>query len=169
MCHIDAVRFHTSTDMKRYILHLISSLDVGGAEMMLYKLLRESRQSEFVPIVISLKTSGSVASRIEELGIPVMSLELDSGVTPFLRALKVLRHVVRTYQPALIQGWMYHGNLDASLSCRLANNKLALLWNIRQTIQSLSNEKWLTKGCIKIGAGLSSHVDHVIYLSLIHI
>ena len=50
------------------ILHVITGLDVGGAETSLLKLLATLDRSGFEPAVVSLKGHGPIAKKITELG-----------------------------------------------------------------------------------------------------
>ena len=48
------------------IAHIITGLNTGGAETMLYKLLSGTDRARFNPLVISLVDNGSQAARIAE-------------------------------------------------------------------------------------------------------
>jgi len=85
---------------------------MGGAERMLLKLLSASARSRFDPLVISLLDQGVVGPDIESLGIPVVTLDL-ARPAGWLSSLSELRKPMRRFNPHLIQGWMYHGNLAA--------------------------------------------------------
>src|SRR5262245_23800629 len=61
------------------ILHIINDLAIGGAEMMLYRLLSQKSRQRFEPVVISLMDRGSLRERIEELGIPVYTARIKPG------------------------------------------------------------------------------------------
>jgi hypothetical protein len=72
------------------ILYLITSSGVGGSERALWQLLRRLDRSRWEPTVVTLKPSGETASRIRNLGIEVLSLQLgdetgDASIwsTPF--------------------------------------------------------------------------------------
>ena len=51
------------------ILHVINDLGIGGAEMMLYRLLAHKDRARFDPIVLSLMDRGSLRTPIEALGV----------------------------------------------------------------------------------------------------
>ncbi len=59
------------------VLHLIGSLETGGAEMMLYKLMSRRAGTRTAPVVVSMTTLGALGPRIRDLGVPVYAL----GVT----------------------------------------------------------------------------------------
>jgi glycosyltransferase involved in cell wall biosynthesis len=70
-------------------------------------------------------------------------------------------------RPDLIQGWMYHGNLTASICALLANRRMPVLWNVRHSIHDMQHENRLTRGIIRAGAALSSSPRWIIYNSRI--
>jgi glycosyltransferase involved in cell wall biosynthesis len=144
-------------------MHVITGLTTGGAEMMLLKLL-SAGPKEWDPIVVSLMDEGTVGPRISELGIPVYSLGLR-GVAPNpIRALSIIP-LVRRLHPHLIQGWMYHGNLMASLAAVSSRSRVPVLWNIRQTLYEIGAERRLTAATIRLGALLSRQPTAIIYNS----
>ena len=53
------------------ILHVITGLDIGGAEISLHGLLASLDRSRFDASVVSLAGRGPIAERISSLGIPV--------------------------------------------------------------------------------------------------
>ena len=60
------------------VLHIISGLNTGGAEMMLYKLLRHMSKKKIESAVICLGGAGFIEKRITGLGVPVICLEFGT-------------------------------------------------------------------------------------------
>jgi glycosyltransferase involved in cell wall biosynthesis len=60
---------------------------------------------------------------------------------------------------------MYHGNLAASLTRVLASQKPAVVWNIRQSLYDILNEKRLTQYVIRGNKRLSTRIKTIIYNS----
>lgn len=143
--------------------HVITGLSTGGAERALYNVLT-GFSGELDSAVISLSNEGTYGSRIRELGVPVYTLGMQSGLPTISSVLK-LRSLVRQLQPDVIQGWMYHGNLAAWLARRFAPGRPALAWNIRHSLYSLEAEKKLTQKVIKGNRRLSGSVDALLYNS----
>jgi len=82
---------------------------------MLVKLLRAMDRSEFEPTVVTLVNDGALIEIIQDLGIEVRSLDLRRGeVSP--RALRRLITILRATRPDLVQSWMYHANVAASMA-----------------------------------------------------
>jgi glycosyltransferase involved in cell wall biosynthesis len=146
------------------IAHIITCLDTGGAEMMLYKILSASDRQFFSQSVISLTDEGTIGSRIKGLGVPVYCLGMKHSI-PSPSSLLRLAQVVRTIRPGIIQGWMYHGNLLSLLASKVVRQPTPVIWNIRQSLYSLSYEKPLTRMVIRCGAMMSKGVARILYNS----
>ena len=146
------------------ILHVITGLDIGGAEISLHGLLASLDRSRFDASVVSLAGRGPIAERISSLGIPVHALDLrSSGVSPS-RVRQVMR-AVSSWSPALVQGWMYHGNLGALALSGFRRRRPPVLWNIRHSVDRLEQEKRSTRWVIRAGATLSRRPEGIIYNS----
>lgn len=124
------------------VLHLITGLGVGGAEVMLHKLARGSDRRAFRHEVVSMTPEGPIADRLRADGVPVRSLGMRRGV-PSLRALAALARAVRAERPDVLQGWMYHGNLLASAVG--ARTGVPVLWNIRSAGQGRHLVCWASR------------------------
>src|SRR6266852_1825729 len=135
------------------VLHVINDLSIGGTEMTLYKLLSRTDRDKFKPTVISLNGVGKLGDRVKQLGIAVEAVGLKSG----WRSLSLLRlaRLARRIEPDLIQGWMYHGNLAAQFAGLFVSRPVSIIWNIRQSLYTLDDEKPATARAIKLGARLS--------------
>jgi glycosyltransferase involved in cell wall biosynthesis len=60
---------------------------------------------------------------------------------------------------------MYHGNLAGCLAKTLWRAAPPLLWGIHHTVDDIRDEKWMTRGLIRIGAYLSRWPSKIIYVS----
>lgn len=146
------------------ILHIISGLATGGAEMMLYKLLSGIDKNNYESAVISLADYGTMGVRIMALGIPVHAMNMRVGG----KALGIYRlfRLTRDLQPDLIQGWLPHGNLAASLAGLSFSNRIQVIWNIRQSINTMADSNDNKKGtslAIRMGARLSRWPRAIVY------
>jgi glycosyltransferase involved in cell wall biosynthesis len=148
------------------VLHIITALSTGGAEMMLYKLLSRIDRERFEPVVISLMDKDTIGDRIEALGIPVYAIGMKQA-KPTLASVWRLLRTVRQLQPELIQGWMTHGNLAAQLAGTFMRRKVPVLWNIRHSRLSKVEEKATTLLIIKFLSYLSHLPLKIIYNSKI--
>lgn len=148
------------------VLHVITDVAVGGAEMMLLKLASRSHKDRFTHAVVSLDGDGALVWRFRDAGIEVHALGLSPSRVR-LAPLATLRARVRDFDPMVIQGWMYHGNLAGLLGRWLAGSRAALAWNIRQTLYDLGDEKRMTAAVIRAGAVLSRRPAAIVYNSAV--
>jgi glycosyltransferase involved in cell wall biosynthesis len=143
------------------IVHLITTLAIGGAEQMLVKLLRTMDRSEFAPTVVTLVNDGPLIEVIRDLGIEVCSLDLRRGeVSP--RALRRLITIVRDSRPDIVQSWMYHANTAAMLARPWLPRRTGIVWNIRQSLYDISKERFLTQAVIRSGRVLAPYADALV-------
>ena len=152
------------TNHRPKILHIITCISVGGAEVMLCRLLEQRDPNRHETAVLSLLTPTSLKERIESLNIPLYTLDMTPPL-PRLKHIRKLRQILREFQPDLIQGWMYHGNLAASIGARLAGFKGPVLWNIRHSLHDMSFEKPTSRLTIRMNAKLSRHPRAIIFNS----
>ncbi len=144
------------------VLHVISGLARGGAELTLLKVLRLSHGEGFAHEVLSLTDVDDLRSEIEALGIPVHRLGVPLSTSPF-RGLARARKVVRSVAPDVIQGWMYHGNLVASL-VSAGSDSAPVLWNVRHTPRRTFRDYRARTGMvIRAGAWFSGRPHAIVY------
>jgi glycosyltransferase involved in cell wall biosynthesis len=149
--------------MSRSVCHVITGLDMGGAEMMLYKLLTHGAVGGRCATVVSLLPGGAVGDRLRAAGIDVRVLGMSRR--PSWKGLRALAQILRDARPAIVQGWMYHGNLAALAGATMARLRGPVLWSIRQSVYRLRDNPWPTAGVIKTGALLSRRPRAIIYNS----
>jgi glycosyltransferase involved in cell wall biosynthesis len=113
------------------IAHIINSLEIGGAEMMLYKLLQHSDGELFQVEVFSLVSGGAIADKIAALGIPVHSLALDKHRASPLKGLQ-LSILLRRGRFDAVQTWLHHSDLVGGVSAKAAGIR-NVFWNIRES------------------------------------
>lgn len=148
------------------ILHAITALNFGGAEAMLSKLVAQHRTSGGMTesVVVSLMAPGTVGRKMLSDGIAVESLNLQH-FWHLPRAMTTLQGIVRRHQPDIVQGWMYHGNIVATIAAAFSPGRSRLLWNIRHSLHDVRREKLATRLVIGLGAKLSQRPFATIYNS----
>jgi len=114
------------------VLHIIVGLNVGGAELMLKRLIEPHPDSLFFQhSVISLTDIGEVGQQLKTFGIEVEAM----GMRNFFdipRILWTLTRLIRSARPDIVQTWMYHADLLGGLAARFACNR-NVIWGIRST------------------------------------
>ena len=146
------------------IVHVITSLQAHGAQMMLHKVLSRMDRSRFDSAVVSLTDAGAFNEKFSALEIPVHSVGMNPGLPTPAAAYRLIR-IIRRQQPDLVQGWMYHGNLAAQLSA--AFTSAPVIWNIRASSYNLKDEKLLTAAIIWLGGKLSRLPKAIINNSIV--
>lgn len=140
-------------DRRISIVHLITTLDVGGAEMMLSKLLSGMDRETFSNHVISLTKIGSVGQEIASSRIPVYSLNMPNG-TLTAKGLARLRRLLRSIRPKVLQSWLYHADLLGLIFGKFTGIK-NICWNIRCSYRDLREYRPSTRWIIWLCALLS--------------
>ena len=112
-------------------MHMITSLNNGGgAETMLLRLLEELGDGRDGHHVFSLRPRGMLASRVEELGVPVGAFGMRSRPAP--ADVMRLGRVIRESRPAVIQTWMLHSNVLVGLAARMVSRS-PVVWGVHLT------------------------------------
>ncbi|WP_431064167.1 glycosyltransferase family 4 protein [Methylotuvimicrobium sp.] len=145
--------------MKIKIIHVITGLDTGGAEMMLYKLLSKMNQDEFDAQVVSLTDIGPVGKKIQGLGLPVRALGMNRLILRFLALFRLLFWVKKS-SPCLIQSWMYHADFMAGIVAKLTNTPV--IWGIHHTNLDPALNKQTTIRIAKLCSHLSGFMPEKI-------
>ena len=99
------------------VLHVIVSLDRGGAELALLELIRE-RVADIQQSVCAMKPKGALRPAFEEHLGRVHSLAVNNATD--IRALpRLLRLIVRV-RPTFLHTWMFHANVLGRVAGALA-------------------------------------------------
>ena len=116
----------------RRVLHVITDLDVGGAERSLMSIAPATTHRGWVPTVASLMPGGFFAERLRKANVPVRQLGMKRSSHALLGLLR-LAAVIRRERPVIIQSWMYHADLMATLALALSGRwrKTKLFWGVR--------------------------------------
>ena len=142
------------------IVHIISSLNIGGAETALYRLIKNDKKNEHM--VLCLSRGGYYTNLIIKSGGSVESLNINAF--NFFRILKILK-IIHTTKPDVIQTWMYHADLIGGVLSRLLNYQ-NIFWNVRHAKLDRNSSKLLTIWIAKVCALLSNIVPKkIIYNS----
>ena len=136
------------------VVHIITGLNTGGAEMMLYKLASSRALSGFRMEVISLGSVGPVGDRIREAGIPVSALNMRPQRPNGTKVARLVR-ILRRMRPDVVQTWLYHADLIGGMAAKVAGVR-GLVWNIRVGTLDLKSSRRSTLLVARMCARLSS-------------
>lgn len=132
------------------IVHVITSLDVGGAERSLANLVLNMDRTKYINVVVSLKDLGYWGPILQAQGITVIALNMTNSLRSVPGLFKLWR-ILRKFKPQHLQGWMYHANIVALLVGKLAGIK-NIYWNIRCSLMDLSHYGVMTRLMFNCGA-----------------
>lgn len=134
------------------IVHIIIGLEVGGAELMLKRLvLHSQKKGLYQHIVISLTDIGVIGKDLQQQGITVYSLGMHSLLSVPQTFFK-LKKCLRSLAPDTVQTWMYHADFLGGLAAKSVGVK-NIIWGIRTTDVSQGASKltvYLSKLCAKL-------------------
>lgn len=128
--------------------HVITDLEVAGAEIMLYKLVTYMDRARFQNSVVSLTTLGPVGERLRAREIPVVALGMRRGHLVDLRAVWRLTRFLQETRTDIVQTWMYHADLTGLVAGRLAAVPY-VVWNIRRAAPEFQNRR-LTRWIVSL-------------------
>lgn len=141
-------------------MFLSTGLNVGGAEVMLYRLLSRMNRDKFVPEVVSLMDKGVIGEKIESLGIPVKPLGMKRGRFDIASFLRLVRHMHKA-RPRVLQTWMYHANFIGSIASKFVGN-VSVVWGIHHSnlTQEASKKStiWVTKACVPLSKRIPAKI-----------
>lgn len=142
------------------ICHLITDLEVGGAERTLVNLLTGIDRTRFASDVVSLIDPGPMAAPLVAAGIPVLGLGMQRGAPRLGGLATLVRHLRRT-RPAVLQTWLYHSDLAGTLASFVAR-PARLAWNLRCTGVAATPDERTTRVVMRLLARLSGFPDAVL-------
>ena len=149
------------------VAFVLTELTLGGAELMLWKLLSRIDRDRFEPFVFALSSrTDGMLDRFERIGIRCSLLGMNPRIDA-VAGLFRLAQALRGLTPDIVQGWLYHGNVAATLGAALMRGRAPVLWSIRCTLPSrLSQEKWQSALTIWLGGKLSFCATKIIHNSM---
>lgn len=145
------------------VMHVVTGLSSGGAESMLAALVTADATSGADVSVVTLVPGGLYHDRLLAAGIKVVSLDMRRGL-PSPVALWRLAARIRAERPDVIQSWMYHADLLATVAWLLAGRRrhTRLYWGIRCSDMDLSRYGLQLRIVIRLLAWLSGLPDGVV-------
>jgi glycosyltransferase involved in cell wall biosynthesis len=126
------------------ILHFITSINRGGAENNLMKLLRESKNNNtnHKHYVISFSIKNFYENEINDLGFKVFSFDLIKKHNLLFNLISIFR-LIKKIQPTTSHCWMYHASLVGGILSKIAGVE-NIIWAIRHSSYKYFKTKFLT-------------------------
>jgi glycosyltransferase involved in cell wall biosynthesis len=136
------------------ILHIISSLNDGGAEGVMTK-LAINKNREFKHFVIALKDGGKYQSILESNGVKVNVFKIHS-ISSAIKNLPKLILCINTISPNIVQTWMYHADVIGGSLAKILGIKV-VVWNVRSG-ELHPTQKLSTKVFIRVSSLMSKFI-----------
>ncbi|GDY07078.1 glycosyl transferase [Planctomycetia bacterium] len=143
---------------------VINAIVLAGAERMLARVLARLRPDEFDVRVFTIGLPGPFTEHLEQLGIPNRLYEFVRPKLPNPFHLLTLARDLRQFQPDVVQGWMYLGNLFGGVAAKLARRDLPVAWNIRHSTLDPKIDSRSMRWSAWLGGQLSGFVPDRIVL-----
>jgi glycosyltransferase involved in cell wall biosynthesis len=141
-------------NQKLTILHVITGTQIGGAEMMLCRLLEAMDHTAFECHVVCLGPRGPLAERVIQSGAKLTCLNLKGPLT-FPRGLWQLSRIMRQLRPDAVHTWMYHADLLGGLAAKFGGGNPPVTWALHHS-HAAGGMKRTTKLIVKLLARWSS-------------
>jgi glycosyltransferase involved in cell wall biosynthesis len=140
------------------ILHIITGLNDGGAEAVLFRLCTHDQYNQHA--VLSLMDEGKYGPLLRETGVTVHCLGMPRGMVNLSGLFKGWR-LIRRLRPDVVQTWMYHADLLGGLVARLAGCR-NVVWGIRHSNlepgKSRSSTILVAKACARLSKWIPSRI-----------
>ncbi|SHF32559.1 Glycosyltransferase involved in cell wall bisynthesis [Lampropedia hyalina DSM 16112] len=140
------------------VIHIITGLNDGGAEAVLYRLVTSDREN--VHHIVSMMNNGKYGPLLRNAGVQVTCLNMPQGKVTLLGLWKLWR-LLHKERPAVVQTWMYHANLIGGVVACLAGVK-KIFWGIHHTTLAPESTKRSTIFVAKVCARISRLVPTAI-------
>lgn len=137
---------------KYKILHIITSLDVGGAEKNLIKLLKYKSMDELEYEIICLKDIGSLSDSILKLNTKLYYAKLTKNPITWIVGFIKIFFFIKSSKADVIQTWLYHSDLIGGIFGKYIF-RIPVIWNIRSC--NVKKSKFMTQIVVKLCARLS--------------
>jgi len=144
--------------LRKKIVHIITGLNDGGAEGVLFRLCLNAPTNE--QVVVSLMGKGKYGPLLEDAGLKVYCLGMNPG-RPSIKRFAQLVSLIRTERPDAVQTWMYHADFLGGIAARVAGVK-KIFWGIRHSTLEKDKAKKSTIAIAKLCAMLSRFVPEKI-------
>ena len=149
------------------IIYVINSLEIGGAEFSLLKLVKKLKFDNEVIIVALLASTSDIMKSFEKEGIKVISLGLSRKNVIF--KCRGLIKLFRKEKPDVVHTWLYMSDLIGGVCAKLASVP-RVYWGIHNTYLGRDKVPRLTRYVVKLNS-LLSHIipDKIISCSRVAI
>tara|TARA_Y100000589_G_C27185849_1_gene642638 strand:+ start:970 stop:2100 length:1131 start_codon:yes stop_codon:yes gene_type:complete len=113
-------------------LYVTNTLESGGAEKILFQLIKDSNKSDIS--IISLTSLGTLGRKLINKGFRVYALNIRKDFISIFKIFKLL-YLIATLKPLILHSWLYHSNLIAGIFAKITGVK-KVYWSIHHDYES---------------------------------
>jgi len=137
------------------ILHLISSLEKGGAQGLLIDLAQ--RSDNYRHLIVSFKSGNTYEKITQSKGVEIITLNVRvfNFFSTFIKLLKIIFR----FKPNIIQSWMYHADFMTIL-LKPFIKKATFIWSFHHADPANNNP--FSYSIAKVCSKFSSLVPHIL-------
>lgn len=132
-----------SKDQKIKIIHIIPTLDFGGAERLVIDIIKNLDQEKFIVKLICLKRFDTLGLELKNYGVPLILLEQKHGIS-FISLIKLIK-ILKQERPDIVHTHLFGADFYGSIAARLAGVKYLV-----STEHNLNYSEGFIKKIIKI-------------------
>jgi glycosyltransferase involved in cell wall biosynthesis len=147
------------------VLRVVSRLDTGGIEMRLLDLLPRLDRERFEVRVVSIRRAGTVATLLEQRGVPVTVVRCHGQLATLWSAWKLARFM-RGYRPDIVHGHTLVPSLYAARAGRIAGVpvRIASFHNVGEAFtpaQIRAERRWAPERDATVHVSRAVHDDYL--------
>ena len=124
---------------KNKIIYIINSLELGGAENILFNIVNMSNKKDIV--IISLTSKGFYGSALIKKGYKVYELKMKKDFLFLFNFTKLIALLINQ-NPKIVHTWMYHSNLIGGIAAKLLGIN-EIYWSIHHDFEYANIIKFL--------------------------
>lgn len=125
---------------KPIMLHLCTSMQIGGAQIAMASMLsNESYSSSYRSCVISFREGSNLIPQIQSMGTPVANFRIN-GLISGIFAYFYLRHIIKQTKPVFVYSWLYHTHL-ISILAKINFPSVQVFWAIHSWKREFLSKK----------------------------
>ena len=148
------------------ILHIISNLQQGGAERVLFNLVTSDKLNKH--IIVSLGELGFYGYKLKKLNYIVYSINFNKNKFNFFKYYSLFS-LIKKHKPNIVQTWMYHADFIGGIFAKLLGIK-KIIWGLRNSALDKKKINYITRVIIYINSKLSYYIPtHIVSCSKVAI
>ena len=144
---------------EKKVLHVITSLNSGGAQAVLFALVCAS-QNASEHVVVNLSGNGKYSNLLKNEGIKVVDLKIK-GIFSLIKSFFIFFKQYNNFKPTVVQTWLYHADLYGGVLSKLLGCQ-NVVWGLHHASLDPDSLKFSTRCLAKISSKLSAKIPRFI-------